>query len=189
MGVRSAILRIGQVAGPVTHGTSGMWSKHEWLPSLIASSKYLGMLPDDLGLAINWVLVDLCDLGHYIRTQAARQEREGGVAYFHVVDPQEAHWSDVVPTIQEYFDGRLELVSLAKWVEALAITENEDAGVHKNPALKLLGWFRSLVSSDDAEARQIILDTKETEKPSQAMRQLCSVNGNWMTLWLRQWGF
>ena len=129
----------------------------------------------------------MLDLGDYIRTQAARQEREGSVAYFHVVDPQEAHWSDVVPAIQEYFDGRLKLASLAKWFEALAITENEDAGVHKNPALKLLGWFRSLVSSDDAEARQIILDTKETEKPSQAMRQLCSVNGNWMTLWLRQW--
>ena len=58
MGVRSAILRIGQIPGPVTHCTSGMWSKHEWLPSLIASSKYLGMLPDDLGLAINWVPVD-----------------------------------------------------------------------------------------------------------------------------------
>ena len=181
MGVLSAILHIGQIAGPVTHGTSSMWSKHEWLPSLIASSKYLGMLPDDLGLAINWVPVDLCarivlDLGDYIRTQAARQEREGSVAYFHVVDPQEAHWSDIVPAIQEYFDGRLELVSLAKWVEALANTENEDAGVHKNPALKFLGWFRSLVSSDDAEARQVILNTKEMEKPSQAMRKLCSVN-------------
>jgi hypothetical protein len=98
MGVCSAILGIGQIGGPIAHGTSGMWSKHGWFPSLIMSATYMDMLPNDLGFAINWVPVDICarillDLGGYIMTQAARQEHEeGGIAYFYVVNPYRTHW-------------------------------------------------------------------------------------------------
>jgi nucleoside-diphosphate-sugar epimerase len=33
-GVSSAVLRIGQVAGPVDEGVRGVWNKVEWLPSV-----------------------------------------------------------------------------------------------------------------------------------------------------------
>jgi nucleoside-diphosphate-sugar epimerase len=58
-GVPSVICRIGQVAGPTTK--IGMWSKQEWLPSLIASSKYLGKFPASLGPLeiVDWIPVDI----------------------------------------------------------------------------------------------------------------------------------
>jgi hypothetical protein len=39
-----------------------LWNKHEWFPSLVLSSLYVGALPDDIGSTlgrIDWVLVDL----------------------------------------------------------------------------------------------------------------------------------
>jgi thioester reductase-like protein len=38
-GVSSAVLRVGQIAGPVNvaAGKYGMWNKQEWLPTVIVS--------------------------------------------------------------------------------------------------------------------------------------------------------
>jgi hypothetical protein len=95
----------------------------------------------------------------------------------------------LVPGIQEDFDSRLELVFLAKWVEVLANTEEKEAGVDNKPALKLLDWFQALIQSDNEDAGQVTLDTKETIERSKTMRQLRPVNNTWMTVWLKQWGF
>ncbi|KAH7312108.1 hypothetical protein BKA65DRAFT_600962 [Rhexocercosporidium sp. MPI-PUGE-AT-0058] len=45
-GITTAVLRTGQIDGSVSD--SGIWNKKEWLPSIIASSKYLGILPESL---------------------------------------------------------------------------------------------------------------------------------------------
>ena len=54
-------MRVGQVAGPVERGEKGSWNKWEWLPSLIASSSYLGVIPETLGPMedVDWVPVDV----------------------------------------------------------------------------------------------------------------------------------
>ena len=58
-GVPSAVCRVGQIAGPTS--SDGIWSKQEWLPTLIASSKYLKQIPSSLGPmnTIDWIPVDL----------------------------------------------------------------------------------------------------------------------------------
>ncbi|KAL9579715.1 MAG: hypothetical protein Q9212_004940 [Teloschistes hypoglaucus] len=58
-GLRTTICRVGQVAGPV--GQSGIWNRREWLPSLIASSKYLRKIPVSLEASnnIDWIPVDI----------------------------------------------------------------------------------------------------------------------------------
>lgn len=58
-GLRTAICRVGQIAGPTTK--SGVWNKREWIPSLIASSIYLGKLPTSLGSRdlIDWIPVNI----------------------------------------------------------------------------------------------------------------------------------
>ena len=58
-GVRTVICRVGQVAGPT--GEKGGWSQREWLPSLLASSVTMGVLPRSLGPAndVCWMPVDL----------------------------------------------------------------------------------------------------------------------------------
>lgn len=61
-GIPTTICRIGQVAGPVNmDGTCGFWKKQEWLPSLIASSKYLRKIPESLGPSdsVDWIPVDI----------------------------------------------------------------------------------------------------------------------------------
>ncbi|RYP40604.1 hypothetical protein DL767_001604 [Monosporascus sp. MG133] len=57
--IPAVVCRLGQVAGPTT--AAGIWLKKEWLPGLIAGSKYLGKLPASLGRmeAIDWIPVDV----------------------------------------------------------------------------------------------------------------------------------
>lgn len=47
-GFTSSVMRVGQIAGPVL-STAGIWNVQEWFPSLLASSKHLGLLPNSLG--------------------------------------------------------------------------------------------------------------------------------------------
>ncbi len=56
--LRATICRVGQIAGPTIR--EGIWSKHEWIPSLIASSVHLGKFPASLGSrdTIDWIPVD-----------------------------------------------------------------------------------------------------------------------------------
>ena len=58
-GFRSTICRVGQIAGPTVE--QGLWSYHEWLPSLVSSSVYLGKLPASLGSrdVVDWIPVDV----------------------------------------------------------------------------------------------------------------------------------
>lgn len=54
--VRTSIYRVGQIAGPTTK--SGLWNPQEWLPTIIATSKALGKVPEQLGaMAVDWVPV------------------------------------------------------------------------------------------------------------------------------------
>lgn len=54
--VPTTVYRVGQVAGPTT--SNGKWNPHEWLPTLVATSKAMGKIPNRLGgLAIDWVPV------------------------------------------------------------------------------------------------------------------------------------
>ncbi|MCJ1313634.1 hypothetical protein MMC25_007313 [Agyrium rufum] len=57
--IPSAICRVGQIAGPTTE--KGAWNKQEWLPTIIASSKAMGVLPTDLGMMdrADWVPIDV----------------------------------------------------------------------------------------------------------------------------------
>lgn len=200
-GITAAVLRVGQIAGPVTHGEHGMWSKQEWLPSVLASSNYLGMLPDDIGGVVNWVPVDYCaqvvlELAEHTLdvAKSAAEGREGHVAYYHVVNPHDAEWSEMLPVVQEYFLGRLRTVSLPEWVQALeqstAVDDvtKEKAGIDNgNPAVKLTGWLSDLVRQRAEGRGNLRLDTTETSRWSERMRDMMPVNGQWMDLWLRQW--
>ena len=58
-GVPTATVRVGQIAGPTTK--AGSWHKTEWFPSLIASSKFMGMVPETLGAMdrVDWIPVDV----------------------------------------------------------------------------------------------------------------------------------
>ncbi|KAG4224204.1 hypothetical protein PC116_g27338, partial [Phytophthora cactorum] len=57
-GVPTASIRVGQIAG--SRNEKGLWNRQEWLPSIIASSVYLGMLPGNMGRfdTVDWMAIE-----------------------------------------------------------------------------------------------------------------------------------
>ncbi|KAI1813507.1 hypothetical protein GGS20DRAFT_553164 [Poronia punctata] len=176
-GVSATICRVGQIAGPTT--TAGIWPKKEWLPSLIASSKYLGKLPSSLGRAdlVDWTPVDL--LGQII-VELSKQD-QAGATVFHVVNPRKSRWGDLVSSVQQYL-GNIETVSFDQWLHILSESKAEDVNV--NPAVKLVDYFQSL-----EESQPVILDTTNAASISRTLMSLEAVRNEWMDNWMRQWGF
>jgi thioester reductase-like protein len=55
-GVPTSVLRVGQIAGPDSR--LGLWNPHEWLPSVVKTSKSMGKVPDTLGsFLVDWIAV------------------------------------------------------------------------------------------------------------------------------------
>ncbi|RYP70035.1 hypothetical protein DL771_005726 [Monosporascus sp. 5C6A] len=191
------VCRLGQVAGPTT--AAGIWPKQEWLPSLIASSKYLGKLPVSLGRmeTIDWVPVDV--LGRSIvelatttgnsTTPASTSKQTGGAAVFHLVNPQRTTWANLLPAVTRDLDPakRIETVPLGVWVDALRESASRSEDMVQNPAIKILGFFESLAREEGEDAMQ--LDTKNAVSVSQTLASLAPVTEDWMENWMRQWAF
>ena len=54
-GFPAAVMRMGQIAGPA-ESELGQWNRQEWLPSIVASSVFLGALPGSLAMMdrVDW---------------------------------------------------------------------------------------------------------------------------------------
>ncbi|KAK3945721.1 hypothetical protein QBC46DRAFT_371464 [Diplogelasinospora grovesii] len=197
--VPAIVCRVGQIAGPVTKvGDGGMWPKQEWIPSLIASSKHLGKLPQTLGgmERVDWIPVDC--LGETIVELALHQtsqevESEGGAVVYHTVNVTPSTWSkELVPAVvgglEESLGGerKVEVVSLEDWVSALRESaKGQEVDVQKNPAIKLLDFFAGLSKSN----QPMVLDTQNTAGVSETLKGTGPVQKSWMENWMRQWAF
>ncbi|KAI0391361.1 hypothetical protein F5Y17DRAFT_468272 [Xylariaceae sp. FL0594] len=217
--IPSTICRVGQIAGPTWEGeekekekegkAKGMWPKKEWLPSLIASSKYLGMLPDTLGRqdVVDWIPVDktaevLVELAlHPPRARPPRPENRtvvNGAKVYHAVNPHRTTWAQLVPTVLERLnmdrgEKTVELVSLRGWVDTLrdsasasTRTGDGDDVMTLNPAIKLLDTFESLLE-DGTEST--VLETERAVEVSPTLSSIGPVRDEWMDCWMRQWAF
>ncbi|KAK0105234.1 hypothetical protein ONS95_004375 [Cadophora gregata] len=191
-GVTTAVLRTGQIAGPITK--NGMWNKQEWLPSIIASSKHLGILPETLGSmdTVDWVPVDL--LSTIILELAERivhhkSTKDQGTLVYNLVNPQTTTWSSLLPTVQESI-GVQKVVSFSDWVQALqqSSTANNGAFVASNPGVKLLDFYHEIGEKESAvEGSRYAVDNLICD--SKQASDLTAVSPEWMRLWLRQWSF
>jgi len=207
--IPSTICRVGQVAGPTSAAAAGMWSKKEWLPSLIASSKYLGKLPDSLGRQdiVDWIPVDkagevLVELAlHHPQPRLPRPAKKpvtiAGAKVYHAVNPHRTTWAQLVPTIVEHLNSsrgekNIDLVPLKEWVEALRDSASKSDGGDENdimalnPAIKLLDTFESLLGGD---TESTVLDTERAQEVSPTLSAIGPVRGDWMDNWMRQWAF
>ncbi|KAH6614388.1 hypothetical protein B0J18DRAFT_299914 [Chaetomium sp. MPI-SDFR-AT-0129] len=190
-GVPVAVLRVGQVAGP--SGEKGVWNRHEWLPSIIASSLYLGVLPDSLGLSdlVDWIPIEgmasaVLELSGVI-SHASVEEIHG---YFHGVNPQHTQWSALADAVKQFYGGRIQkLVSLEEWVDALEKSQQSTENFDKNPGVKLLDTYKAWVAAAKAGHGQVALDTSRTTSRSKTMREMRAITPELMNNWCRQWGF
>ncbi|GAB7357574.1 hypothetical protein MBLNU459_g0084t1 [Dothideomycetes sp. NU459] len=186
-GIPTGICRVGQIAGAISE--KGCWPKQEWLPSLIASSKYLGKIPTSLGSSerIDWVPVDVV-AKVVVDLLDSTDRYTCDAAVHHVVNPHATTWKALLPKVQSHL--HLEEVSLAEWVEALRMSSETSEDVVDNPAVKLLGYFEGLVQPEGVERiPALILQTTRTAAESKTLAALGPVNDEMMDNWMRQWNF
>ncbi|KAL8801018.1 MAG: hypothetical protein Q9182_004762 [Xanthomendoza sp. 2 TL-2023] len=206
-GVASAVIRVGQLAGPVEK-RKGVWNRKEWLPSLVASSAHLGILPTRIpGLNdVAWIPVDLAARAILDLAASSAQLLPGpnGTmmnhhqnpqhAVYNLTNPHPSSWSRLLPTITAHLlahDRPVRITDYGTWLAALresstAEEEEEKQGIESgsNPAVKLLGFFEALVGGEEA-----VMATAETVGRSAVMKGLEGVGEEWMGLWMEQWGW
>lgn len=186
--IPASIVRVGQLAGPDSE--KGLWNKQEWLPSIIASSKAIGKIPNALGAQdiADWVPVDqaartLIDIA---TTRFATQE-SSPLETFHLINPRTARWADLVPAVTEYYAGQgveLEVVGFEEWMgvlRGLDVTAEEAVRV---PGLKLMDFYEGLMTEGLPR-----METRRTEEASETLRSLKPVREEVVTKWLEQWQF
>lgn len=192
-GIPATICRVGQVAGPTTE--AGTWPQKEWFPSLIVSSKTLGKLPDSLGRMeiVDWVPVDVVSeaIIELVTSDAATKPERQGATVYHMANPHHTTWAQLLPTVAQILGRgghRVEVVSLESWIKALVESASRATmdDLTRNPSLKLLDFFESLVDTRD---KQGLLSTKQTVLVCQALAQSTAVSKEWVEGWMRQWGF
>lgn len=182
------VVRVGQVAGP--RAEQGQWNPREWLPSIIRSSLYLGLLPSEIGALGNLGWAPVEDIAGVILEVTAGQDGNGG--YFHAVNPNLPDWEGViVPAVTEFYGNRIErVISLEEWVEALAKSAVGEVDLEKNPGVKLLDTYRlASVKPADGDVVGASFATERTELASETMRRMEPVTAELMKRWCQQWQF
>ncbi|KAI5919189.1 hypothetical protein F4810DRAFT_724876 [Camillea tinctor] len=189
-GFEAAIIRVGQIAGPESE--VGCWNRHEWFPSIVASSLYLGALPADLGAMsrVDWTPCEkIAKLVLEVGGIAQRVPAGQLSGYFHGVNPSSTTWEELAPAVQEFYGKERirELVSFNEWVERLAASQKADSteGLDKNPGIKLLDSYRSFTMVSET----VMFDMTRTKEKSPTMREAKAVTPELLKLWCKQWGF
>ncbi|PHH60603.1 hypothetical protein CDD81_1430 [Ophiocordyceps australis] len=191
-GIPAASVRVGQIAGP--RGAKGQWNKQELPPTMIASSLYLGILPQSIGWrdTVDWTPVE--DVANMVTdvagvtNQVAVQDISG---YFHAVNPQKTTWAKLAPAIVDFYGGRISnLVPIQEWVAAL---EQSATGAHvdveRNPAVKLIDSFREMIASGNNDAEPFNFDMKRTMSRSPTVAKLGPVTPEIIKHWCAQWQY
>lgn len=108
---------------------------------------------------------------------------------FHVCNPHEGNWTELVgvakTSLKKKLGRKVKIVGFGERMEKLEASA-ERGEVERNPGVKLLDFYRGM---RDGGRGGVVMDTKETQKKSEVMRELGTVNVEWMKLWLDQWGF
>ncbi|RFN54485.1 linear gramicidin synthase subunit d [Fusarium flagelliforme] len=189
-GIHGASVRVGQIAGP--RAQKGIWNKQEFIPSLIASSVYLGILPDHLGpqQEVTWTPIEdvsglLLDIAG-ITTPKPASEISG---YFHGVNPSVADWSTLAPAVKNFYGDAMKTVALDEWVERLEASAKEtDVDVERNTGVKLLDTYRGLLEGKK-QGRFLRFEIDRTKKASPTIRNAGAITEELMVNWCRQWGY
>jgi thioester reductase-like protein len=203
--IRASFVRLGQIAGAAR--TASGWNKQEWLPSLVASSAFTGVLPETIGdmpksgeEVINWVPADhLADV--LVELALDTTHGKGKVSANHVVHPNPVLWSSLLEPIRKAIQEStsssqpIKVVSYSDWLSTLKIKTAEaesEAGLdhaqlaQRNPAMKLLEFYEGLATSGEGALRQN-LALEETMKGSKTLRELEPLRDEWVTGWVKEW--
>ncbi|VUC22344.1 unnamed protein product [Clonostachys rosea] len=200
LGIPVSIARVGQVAGPVN--AAGAWNRTEWLPSLVASSSYLGCLPDNLGPRfsdIDWIPSDLlgdvlADLA-VINSSTTRPVKGIGAEVFNLRNPKTTTWDVLLLAVKgavlERLGRELDVVPPSLWLERLHQSSSESSGddlatsVASNPAMKLMGFYRDALWESGPPARPMSINKALSASPT--LSDMPRIRLDWMRKWVSEW--
>ena len=199
--IATAVLRVGQIAGPVEI-SGAAWPAREWFPSLVISSQSVRALPDSLGRMdqVDWVPVDLLadgiveildDAQTWEETPSQGKGKQSSV--FHVVNPKAVPWAELLPFLSEAM-ALEKTVPLKEWIELVRHEgEDDETEQQRNPAGKILQFYESLadtaVTAGDEKGgtARDRFDLGNMARCSETLRNLQPVSGEWLMRWAREW--
>ncbi|KAG6354291.1 hypothetical protein INS49_004896 [Diaporthe citri] len=184
------VLRVGQICGP--RSGRGPWNKWEWFPSLVVSSRFLGVAPDGIGQEINWIPVDelaciVTELISYIHLPPVngepQNEQSNPLQVFNVVNPNVSSWEDVLPALQTEVP---ETIPVRQWVERLEESVEKSTYVlDQNPGAKLVAFYQgALVGDGRAEP---LYEVERLVKASRNAARLGPVTKADLKRWMEEW--
>lgn len=199
--VLTAILRVGQIAGPVKSGKAS-WPAREWFPSLAISSRTVRALPTSLGRMddVDWIPVDLLAdavveilINRQVWTQTEVKDVPARSAVFHVINPNAVAWAELLPSLQVQA-GVEQTVSLKQWIELVRNGPPEDSSTHPNPAKKILQFYEGLAEATVGTCDTTGLHSNGSRfelgrmaRYSDTFKSMQPVSGEWLTRWSSHW--
>ena len=189
-----SILRVGQIAGPVS--APGVWSRDEWFPSLIKTSQSLGRLPDYVP-HVDWIPVDslAATVLDIVRSVAVKREKKTNRTY-NIVNPYSTAWTTtLLDTVRKRLGPRTQVAELTEWIQLLEKIDRTDTKeLTDKPAAKILDFYRGFeeqrkTTIGGAAAAAAKYSTANAIAVSETMARLEPVNDGWMETWLTQWGY
>ena len=187
LGIQSAVVRVGQLAGPRGDG-KGVWNKREWVPSLIATSKAMGVLPESLGplSAVDWVPIDAA-AGVVVELMFEMFASEASeMRVWNLTNPNLVDWSALAASVQEFYGAEaVKLVSYNEWITELKKVPQTKEEAEKKPGIRLLDFYEGLASAGEAPT----LATTQTTKASATLAGIKAIDGDLMGSWLKAWEF
>lgn len=192
----TSIARIGQVAGPAN--SNGQWNKHEWFPSLVVSSVYLGMIPDSLGSKdhseVDWVPIDLlASVLVELTFNENLAKKQKGAIVVHPMNPRPTPWSSLIgvvtATASQISKRDIVHVPFTAWLERVR-NEAEKLNMDQleemlevNPAVKLLSFYEELAHGGEG----MVADSTRAVRESTQLQKLNGIKPEWMEKWVRTW--
>lgn len=190
-GITASVLRTGQIAGPVLK--RGSFNRQEWFPSIIASSKYLNVLPQSLATFenIDWIPVDIIStiIVEVVNGLKKKDNRIGETHVYNLANPKSTSWANLLPTAKSFM-GISKTLPFDEWVNELEKSIQDNSGIvtDLNPAGKLLNFFQRL-SSRKAQTTASLpaFETAKLQEASKHASQLEAVSPEWLRIWLEPW--
>ena len=180
-GVPFSVLRIGQIAGPVT--TTGVWPETEWFPALLKTSESLGLIPNSLP-PVDWIQIDI--LSSVIVEMVHHAQSSGETGFYNVINPHPSSWPSLINTVAKHLKPSPTKVPMREWCDALKHTKaTSKKEIVARPALKIIDFFEGLASKE-SESVELVYETERARTASKTMAELGPVSQQWMEIWLNQ---
>ncbi|PIL34315.1 hypothetical protein GSI_03090 [Ganoderma sinense ZZ0214-1] len=175
-----SIVRLGQVGGD----RSGYWNEKEWFPAMIKSALFTRCLPN-LQAAVAF-------LPSYPSARAFVEMRNSRSLVLHLSHPRPVPWHTLIVPIAKELG--VPLVPFSHWLTTLEKCDNDTLDVRSldptqnNPALRLLGLFRSWAStSNPGPVSAMRMSTEKAEAASETLSSLPALDAEVARGWVAGW--